>query len=81
MLTRDSMIWFWDLYAGENDRTDQELSPLRAVDLSGLPPAIVVLAEYDVLRSEGKPTPLRSTLRGSRSGCGCSWVRCTDFCR
>jgi acetyl esterase len=53
-LSRDSMIWFWDHYAPDAVRTDENISPLQAKDLSGLPPAIVVLAEHDVLRSEGE---------------------------
>jgi acetyl esterase len=48
------MAWFFDHYAPSlAARDNPEVSPLRAPDLSGLPPAIVVTDEYDPLRDEG----------------------------
>jgi acetyl esterase len=53
-LTTDEMRWFWDSYLpDETARENPEVSPLRAPDLSGLPPAIVLTAGYDPLRDEG----------------------------
>jgi acetyl esterase len=54
-LTGDSMRWFLRHYiANPADATDPRVCPLRTPDLSGLPPAFVVTAEYDVLRDEGE---------------------------
>lgn len=53
-LTRRDMAWFFDHYAPTEVRGDANVSPLRADNLSGLPPTFVVTAEYDVLRSEGE---------------------------
>jgi len=52
-LTTSLMRWFWDHYADAADREDPKASPLRAADLSGLPPALVVTSEFDPLRDEG----------------------------
>jgi acetyl esterase len=52
-LGRDEMRFFWDAYAPPGvDRTEPDLDPLRA-DLAGLPPAVVITAELDILGAEG----------------------------
>ncbi len=47
------MQWFFELYSEPSDRTDPRIAPLRALTLAGLPPAVVVTCEFDVLRDEG----------------------------
>lgn len=56
-LAREGMKWFWDQYTTDPaQRAEITASPLRASteELSGLPEALVVVAEADVLRDEGE---------------------------
>ena len=56
-LSTEAMKWFWNAYLpNEEERKDYTVSPLQASieQLQGLPPALIITNEYDVLRDEGE---------------------------
>jgi acetyl esterase len=56
-LTKAAMEWFWDAYAPkQSDRQKTTASPISATleQLKGLPPALIIVDENDVLRDEGE---------------------------
>jgi acetyl esterase len=64
-LTRASMQWYWEQYlARPGDGDDPDASPLRAADLGGLAPALVLVAGFDPLRDEGEAYAARLTAAG-----------------
>jgi len=52
-LTAEVMKWFWDNFLTDESKFN-EASPLRAANLAGLPPAMIITCQYDPLRDEGK---------------------------
>jgi acetyl esterase len=67
LLEQDSIDWFLGHYAGGwPDVKDPRLSPLYG-DLSGLPPAIIVTAEFDPLRDEGEAYGKAMEAAGARA--------------
>jgi acetyl esterase len=70
MLTRDSMIWYWDQYLNSpSEASNPYAAPLQARDLGGLPPALVMTAEFDPLRDEGEAYARRLEAAGVPTQC------------
>lgn len=63
-LTEAQMDWYRAHYIGDADGTDPRCSPLLADDLTGLPPAYVTTAGFDVLRDEGEAYAARLEAAG-----------------
>ena len=71
-LTKQDMEWFWDVYLPRrSDRADAMAAPLRATidQLRGLPDALVITAELDVLRDEGESYARKLQKVGVRTTC------------
>ena len=55
VIPRDRILWYGEQYLrDEKDKADVRASPLRATNLAGQPPTLVVTAGFDPLRDEGK---------------------------
>ena len=65
-LNAATMEWFFDHYVPQKDeRADYRVSPMRAKNLGGLPPALVITAGYDPLRDEGRAYAWRLQQEGT----------------
>ena len=55
LVPRDDLAWYYRTYCGDRcDPKDPRVSPIFAKDLSALPPALIITAEYDTLRDEAQ---------------------------
>lgn len=71
LLSRQSMFWFIDHYIGEGNANDPRFAPGLTADLSGLAPALVLVAEFDPLRDEGIEYARAMMQAGNRVGLTC----------
>ena len=70
LLSRADMEWFWNHYlSSERDRANPYCCPGAAKDLSRLPPALIVTAEYDPLRDEAEEYAVRLKRAGVAVKC------------
>lgn len=70
LLTKSSMVWFWDEYlAKASDIENPYAAPMKAKSLKGLPPALVITAEFDPLRDEGEAYATRLQKDGVSTVC------------
>jgi len=71
-LTKGDLIWCYQQYmANESDKQNPYFLPMVSEDLSDLPPALIITAEYDLLRDEGSAYAERLNEAGARAKVVC----------
>ena len=68
-LTAKDMAWYWDQYLDVADRADPLASILRAPNLIGLPPGLIITSQHDPLRDEGEALAERLNAQGVKVTC------------
>ena len=69
-LTRKTMMWYWERYlASASDARNPYAAPLVATDLSSLPPALLIVGEFDPLRDETEAYAARLQAAGVATTC------------
>jgi acetyl esterase len=72
LVPREDLAWYYETYAGAaHDMKDSRLSPLYATDVSRLPPALIIAAEYDTLRDEAGAYAERLQAASVPARCSC----------
>ncbi|RNL66634.1 alpha/beta hydrolase [Zhongshania marina] len=79
-LGREQMQWFWRHYLGDTATAVTPYVDLLAADVSSLPPAVIVTAEYDPLCDEGKLYADRLKAAGSTVEYRCAAGQIHGFC-
>ena len=70
LLSKGMMEWFWGHYLGDESEAEEPYAaPIKAKDLSGLPAAHVITAEFDPLRDEGETYAQRLMEAGVPTRC------------
>ena len=70
LLTTEAMKWYWNHYLRDDaDASNPYAAPLAAKDLTGLPPALVITAEFDPLRDDGEAYAQRLQVGGVSTTC------------
>ncbi|MBV1886430.1 MAG: alpha/beta hydrolase fold domain-containing protein [Parvibaculaceae bacterium] len=68
LLNKAEICWFYDQYIpNKEDRSDLRFAPIKAESHADLPPALVLTAEYDLLRPEGEAYAARLMADGTKA--------------